>query len=179
MANSEYINYGNPGQHTSYGGAPPPSGAANPGGPPPPAGAPLPPAAARLSNNETVVAGIAHLSSFFAPLVVPLIIWLVTRDNMPYASRQGKQAFFFHLIMSVLGTVVGLALFFVFTATFFAAASQAGAGNDGASFAFPIWFFALFGIVGLISLVGQGFSIYGAVQAFQGKDFSYPLLGWL
>lgn len=177
MANSEYTNYGGPRQQTSY-GSPPPFGAANSGGYPPPARPPFPPPV-RSSNNETVVAGIAHLSSFFAPLICPLIIWLVVRDSMPYASRQGKQAFFFHLIMSVLGTVVGLFLFFIFTTTFFAAASQAGAGNEGSSFAFPIWFFALFACIGLISLVGQGFSIYGAVQAFQGKDFSYPLLGRL
>ena len=178
MANSEYVNYGGPQQQTSY-GSPPPSGAANPGGAPPPAGAPLPPV--KSSNNETAVAGIAHLSSFFAPLVVPLIIWLVTRDSMPYASRQGKQAFFFHLLISALALVVALVLFFSFVTTLFAATSQAITSETAPapSIGFPAWFFALITFAIIIGLSGQVLSIYGAVQAFQGKDFSYPLLGWL
>ena len=180
MANSEYINYGGAGQHTSYGGAPPPSGAANPGGPPLPAGAPLPQAAARLSNNETIVAGIAHLSSFFAPLICPLIIWLVTRDSMPYASRQGKQAFFFHLLMSILGTGAGFVLFFIYISSIYATVSQAITSETApTSIGFPAWFFALITFAIIISLSSYALCIYGAVQAFQGKDFGYPLLGWL
>jgi uncharacterized Tic20 family protein len=179
MANDQNTQYGGAGPHTSYGG-PPPSGAANPGGAPPPAGAPLPPPA-RSSNNETVVAGIAHLSSFFAPLVVPLIIWLITRDSMPYASRQGKQAFFFHLLISALGLVVAFVLFFSFVTTIFATTSQAITSETAPapSIGFPAWFFALITFAIIIGLSSQVLSIYGAVQAFQGKDFSYPLLGWL
>ncbi len=170
MANNQNTQYGSAGPHTTY-GSPPPLGAATPGG------APLPPA--RSSNNETVVAGIAHLSSFFAPLVVPLIIWLVTRDSMPYASRQGKQAFFFHLLISALGLVVAFVLFFSFVTTLFAATSQAITSETAPSTGFPAWFFALLTFAIIIGLSGQVLSIYGAVQAFQGKDFSYPLLGWL
>ncbi len=171
MANNQHTQYGSAGPHTNYGG-PPPSGAANPGG------APLPPPV-KSSNNETVVASIAHLSSFFAPLLVPLIIWLVTRDSMPYASRQGKQAFFFHLLISALGLVVAFVLFFSFVTTLFAATSQAITSETAPSTGFPAWFFALLTFAIIIGLSGQVLSIYGAVQAFQGKDFSYPLLGWL
>jgi len=34
-------------------------------------------------------------------------------------------------------------------------------------------------LAGGVYVISVGFSIYGAVQAFQGKDFSYPLLGRL
>lgn len=161
-------------QNTSYGGGTPPSGAANLGGAPPPAGSP-----AQSSKNETMVAGIAHLSSFFAPLIAPLIIWLIARDNMPYASRQARQAFFFHLLMSAFALVVGTVLFFSFISSLFATASQAITSETATSTAIPAWFFALFTFVIIISLSGYALCIYGAVQAFQGKDFSYPLLGRL
>ena len=179
MANSEYINYGGAGQQTNYGGSPPPLSTANPGGSPPPAGSPLTPPA-RASKNETVVAGIAHLSSFFAPLIAPLIIWLVARDSMPYASRQGKQAFFFHLLMSILGTVAFFVLFSIYISSLYATVSQAITSETApTSIGIPAWFFALATFVIIIILSGYALGVYGAVQAFQGKDFSYPLLGWL
>ena len=37
----------------------------------------------------------------------------------------------------------------------------------------------LYAVIGILSLVQIIFSIIGAVQAFQGKPFHYPLLGWL
>ena len=131
------------------------------------------------SNNETLLAGIAHLSSFVAPILAPLIIWLVVRDTMPYASRQAKQAFFFHLILSIITGVFGVILFFIFTTTFFAAAAQAQSTDVAPTFVFSAWFFLGIGVLTLVGLGGQALSIYGAVQAFQGKPFSYPLLGWL
>jgi uncharacterized Tic20 family protein len=39
--------------------------------------------------------------------------------------------------------------------------------------------FGVYAILGVLSLVQIVFSIIGAVQAFQGKPFHYPLLGWL
>src|SRR5215472_12614903 len=97
---SNQTTQGNGGQASGSGGSSPP-GAPNPGVSSP--GAPTAPS----SKNETGVAGLAHLSSFFAPLVVPLIIWLVVRDSMPYAARQAKQALFFHLIMGAFGLAMG------------------------------------------------------------------------
>lgn len=162
MANNQNTQYGSAGPQSSSGGSPPPVGSL-----------------AQSSNNETIVAGFAHLSSFFAPLICPLIIWLVTRDSMPYASRQGKQAFFFHLLVSAVGLVVSLVLFFIVLSTFLTASQAITSQTAPASSGFPVWFPALltFGII--LGLSGQALSVYGAVQAFQGKDFSYPLLGWL
>ncbi|HEV8192885.1 MAG TPA: DUF4870 domain-containing protein [Ktedonobacterales bacterium] len=168
---------------------PPPQGA--PGGawgtptPPPPYGYPgygyqagMYPPPPRSNSNETVLAGIAHLSIFFGGLIVPLIIWLVTRESSPYASRQGKQAFFFHLGLVLVSFVVFALWFVVFIAFGLAAANSdsTGAGLAGASFAgvFLIWgvFFVVY--IGAIVL-----GVIGAVQAFQGKPFHYPLLGRL
>ena len=51
------------------------------------------------NDNQTVMAGLAHLSIFFGALIVPLILWLVNRGKAPYAAQQSKQAFFFHLAL--------------------------------------------------------------------------------
>jgi uncharacterized Tic20 family protein len=135
----------------------------------------------RLSSNEPLLAGLAHLSSFFAPLIVPLLIWLLTPSTMPYASRQGKQAFFFHLLFSAVAGVLALLLFvsFLFLGAFSFAATSDVNSLPGVFLIYPIWFFVFFGVILTVSLVSQGFSIYAAVQTFQGKPFSYPLLGRL
>jgi len=174
---------------------PPPMGAFAGYAPPPPPPPPMygygysygygptwPQQAVPSRNNETILAGIAHLSVFFAPVILPLILWLATRENSPYASRQAKQAFFFHLgfwALTVVVFVVGYAFFF---ATMFGTAGTLDPNTTDPSPAvfasFPV-IFVLWAVAGAASLVNVIFSIIGAVQAFQGKDFHYPLLGGL
>ncbi|HEY7127058.1 MAG TPA: DUF4870 domain-containing protein [Ktedonobacterales bacterium] len=163
------------GQVPGSSGGIPPAGAATPSTPSPPGGA-----SAQSPKNETAIAGIAHLSSLFAPIIGPLIIWLTSRDSMPYAARQAKQALFFHIVMGVLGVVAVLVLVGRWVSSVFAIASQAVTSNTVPSTpTLPAWLFAFFTLIIILGLTGQALSIYGAVQAFQGKDFSYPLLGWL
>ncbi len=132
--------------------------------------------APRSDSNETVLAGIAHLSIFFGGLIVPLIIWLVTRESSPYASRQGKQAFFFHLGLVIVTFVVLAIWFALFIGLGIATANSDSAGLAGASFAgvFLIW-----GVLFVIYIGAIVLGVIGAVQAFQGKPFHYPLLGRL
>lgn len=130
------------------------------------------------NSNETILAGIAHLSIFFGGLIVPLIIWLVTRESAPYASRQGKQAFFFHLglvIVSFLVVGVWFALFIIFGVAA-ANADSSGAGLAGATFAGTFLIWGVFAVVYIGAIV---LGVVGAVNAFQGKPFHYPLLGGL
>src|SRR6185312_6842858 len=91
---------------------PPPSGAQPPDAQPPYGYPPYGYALPRPTNSDNVLAGLAHLSVFFAPIILPLIVWLAMRNSSPYASRQGKQAFFFHLFFSAL-TFVTLILFYL------------------------------------------------------------------
>lgn len=131
-------------------------------------------APAGLSTTETALAGLSHLSVFFAPMILPLIVWLATRDNLPYASRQGKQAFFFHLGFAVLA-FVGIVGWFILAVT--AAASTSTEGRTGFfAGAVGAFFFILLAIIAL-ALVEAIFAVYAAIQAFQGKPFHYPLLG--
>lgn len=191
MANGDPTQTGRAGEHTRYGGGNMPpfqeyGPATGPGagfGQGRAGGMPQMGQWLRSSSNEPLLAGLAHLSSFFAPLIVPLLIWLLTPATMPYASRQGKQAFFFHLIFSALAGVLALLLFvsFFFLGAFSLTAISSDGTNSlpGAFLVYPIWFFVFFGLILTISLVGQGFAIYAAIQTFQGKPFSYPFLGRL
>jgi uncharacterized Tic20 family protein len=172
-------------------GAPPPWGQYAPGGyaPPPPGYGPPPPGygygyyppsaiahPSGIPDSERILAGFCHLSVFFAPLIMPFVVWLAAKNSSPYASHQGKQAFFFHLIYGVLGAVVGMVIFFTVFAGFFGALTRSS--NPGsAPFGAFAGLFLIWGLIAVISLVEIGFGIYGAVQAFQGRPFHYPLLG--
>jgi len=173
-ANGPYMHYGTGGQAASSQSGTSPASTAAPSSAPPPGGGSAP-----VAKNETGIAGIAHLSSLFAPLVVPLIIWLVVRERLPYAARQAKQAFFFHFGMVALGLVGVLVVVGSLVSTLFAAASQALTSETAPSTSPPAWLFAFVTFAIIIGLTGQALCIYGAVQAFGGKDFSYPGLGWL
>ncbi|MGZ3673681.1 MAG: DUF4870 domain-containing protein [Ktedonobacterales bacterium] len=132
-----------------------------------------------IPEGERVWAMLSHLSAFFIPLWFPLIVWLATQQTMPYASRQAKQAFFFHLI------VAGVVLFFVvpvYAITVFGMlGSIESSSNSAPVMPFPPSYFLGFALVWLvivlIGITNIAYGIYGAVQAFQGKPFHYPLLG--
>lgn len=140
----------------------------------------IPPRAGLISDGVTreqaLLACLAHLSIFFAPFLVPLIIWLALQPTAPYAAHQAKQALVFHLGMSALTFIVVFGLF----AVFFGSLLGSAATGD-ARIAVP----ALFAVPLLIVLIVAGavyvlgFSIYAAVQAYHGRPFHYPLLGWL
>jgi uncharacterized protein len=140
---------------------------------PPPYGAvPVPGA----SSNETLLAGISHLSVFFAPIILPLIIWLVSRQSSPYASYQAKQAFVFHLFFSAVAFATGIGTYAIFISSIFSLGPNYPTNVPPFPFA---GFFVVWGVLGLLSLVNIVYSIVGAVHAFQGRPFHYPLLGRL
>jgi uncharacterized Tic20 family protein len=163
--------------------APPPPGYA----PPPPGYAPPPPGygygyyppsatahPSGIPDSERILAGFCHLSVFFAPLIMPFVVWLAAKNSSPYASHQGKQAFFFHLIYGVIGAVLAAVIFFaIFAGLLGSVALRSGPASAGAF----TGLFLFWGLIIVVSLVEIGFGIYGAVQAFQGRPFHYPLLG--
>lgn len=140
-----------------------------------------PPHPSGIPQNDRVWAMLSHLSVFFLPLWFPLIVWLVTQHSMPYASRQAKQAFFFHVIVSGLMLVVVLPVVVFVNFSMFATLAQGPASNP--AIPFPPGYFASFALIWLVTMLigitNMAFGIYGAVQSYQGKPFHYPLLGRL
>jgi uncharacterized Tic20 family protein len=128
------------------------------------------------SSSDTVLAGLSHLSVFFAPVILPLIVWLAMRKSSPYASQQGKQAFFFHLVFWILSLVFVFVWIFGFPFLLLTLGPDTAPPDEAPFF---LAFFAIYGVFAVGWLIEVIFSIIGAVQAFQGKPFHYPLLGWL
>lgn len=131
-------------------------------------------------HNQTVMAGLSHLSIFFGALIVPLILWLVNRGKSPYAAQQSKQAFFFHLGVWIIDLVILIPGMIIYFTSFFSFMENMPTDPTQAP-AFPVAAFTVFIIMYAIILVVQiiaiVFGVIGAVKAFQGKPFHYPLLG--
>jgi uncharacterized protein len=159
--------------------APPPPGYAPPGYGSSPY-APVDPNRPR-SSSDTVLAGLSHLSVFFAPVIFPLIVWLVTRSSSPFTARHGKQAFFFHLFFALLQAIFATLYLIVIFGGFGLLSS--GGFDPSSPSPFPAWiflgYFALIGLAIIGGLIQMIFSVIGGIKAFQGERYSYPLLGGL
>jgi uncharacterized Tic20 family protein len=140
-------------------------------------------------DNQNLLAGLSHLSIFLLPFIFPLIIWLALKDSAPYASRQAKQALWWHVIYALTGLVIVVAIqiFFVlgFAASIFGFAASASSSDPQAglplvgflgSFLISVLAFVFFFAVAIYFVV---YGILGAVHAFKGEEFHYPFLGRL
>lgn len=132
------------------------------------------------SGDDTLLAGISHLSIFFFGVIVPLIIFLLNRDkNRPYLSYQSLQSLVWQLaslVLLIVFTCCWVAVYF--TVLPLAIVADAGGGTGGAAAAVMVpLLFCVFGLFGIVFLVYYGVAIWGAVVAFQGKPFTYPFIG--
>ena len=118
--------------------------------PPPPAGAP--------SAEERQWGLFGHLSSLsglivpFGNLIGPLILWLIKKDTMAFASDQAKEALNFNITL----LIIGVALFLLTLITF----------GIGIFITVPLG--VLLGIAWLV------LTIIGAMKANDGEAYRYP-----
>lgn len=113
-------------------------------------------------------AALAHLSALagsvfpFGSILLPLIIWLLKRDEMPFVNDQGKEAINFN-ISATLYTLAATALILI--SVFLSRLLE------------PILSLLLIGVPLLIGIV-LGWLIFvliAAVQANEGTVYRYPL----
>lgn len=124
-------------------------------------------------TNERVLAGFAHLSVLFFPLLLPLILWAACAHSSPYASRQARQAFLFHLSILVLDALIIVLLLGASAGSFIGALASGNLGGLGISvLALLVGALAVIGL----TLFGIGYSLFAAIEALRGRPFSYPLL---
>lgn len=113
-------------------------------------------------SDEKVMAGLSHLSILLPQFgwVVPLIIWLIHREGRtPFAAFQAKQAFIYHLSVTVaewLAAIVAILLGFA---------------------TFGLGFLILIPLLGLLHIVAAIYGIIGGIKTFNGEDFRYPIVG--
>ncbi|MGJ7909554.1 DUF4870 domain-containing protein [Neobacillus sp. LXY-1] len=101
-----------------------------------------------VSNDEKMLAAVLYVVSFFAPVVGPLIIWLLKRDQSSFIDYHGKEYFNFLISYTVYLTISGILTII------------------------------LIGFVGLaiFSVMLFVFTIVAAVKAYEGSEYRFPLI---
>jgi uncharacterized Tic20 family protein len=97
------------------------------------------------SSDERQMAMFAHLGGIFG-FIIPLIIWMMKKDESRFVDDQGKEAVNFHLTMLIGHLLGGLTICFTF-----------------GLFNMVVWVFALV------------FGIIGGLAAQKGEVYRYPL----
>jgi len=105
-----------------------------------------------VSNDERNWAMLCHLGGLvhfipFGQIIVPMIIWMVKKDELPFVDDQGKEALNFQISMLIYYLICIPLIFIVI----------------------GIFFLAMLGLINLILV------IIAAVKAQQGEAFRYPL----
>lgn len=105
-----------------------------------------------VSNDEKNWAMLCHLGGLvhflpFGQIIVPMIIWIVKKEELPFVDDQGKEALNFQISMLIYYLICIPLIFIVI----------------------GIFLLAMLGLINLILV------ILAAVKAQQGEAFRYPL----
>ena len=104
----------------------------------------------------THLGGLASLALFpFAGVVIPLIVWLAKRDNDPYIDEQGRESVNFQISMFLYWIVMCAAVLLLKVILI---------GH------LLIW------LPILITIAQAGGCVVGAIRAYDGERFRYPLI---
>lgn len=99
------------------------------------------------NSDARLMATLIYVLSFFAPLIVPLIIWLIKREESPFVDRAGKNYFNFLISYTIWTTISTLALLILIG-------------------------IVLLPILAILIII---FTIVAAVKAYNGEDYLPPL----
>jgi uncharacterized protein len=128
-------------------------------------------AAVHLSGLVPVVMGV---SLPFVFLVVPLAVWLLTRDQHPFVDDQGRSLLNFQISMQIyLMILLMLSLFLLFVTCSFAFTNNARL--TGWENTFTILVYAVVGLYALAVLFQICAVAIGALRALRGETYRYPL----
>src|SRR3546814_19588256 len=94
-----------------------------------------------VSSDEKLFAIFAHIGTIISSFLIPLIIWLVKKDDSKFIDHHGKEALNFQITMFI-GYVAGLILTFVLIGVFVL---------------FACWFLSLICARSVESRVGKAF----------------------
>lgn len=100
--------------------------------------------------------GLASLTMFpLANVALPVIFWLAKRQDHPYIEVQGREAINFQISMLLYGVTLGLAVYILKVI---------------------LIGYLFFWVPALIFILQVAGSIIGAIRAYDGEDFRYPLI---
>jgi uncharacterized protein len=101
-----------------------------------------------VKNEERTLAAVLYVISFFAPIIGPLIIWLLKKDESAFIDYHGKEYFNFFISYTVYGIISGILVLLLIGI-------------------FMLW------ALGIMLFV---FTIIAAVKAYEGNEYRFPLI---
>ncbi|WHY75677.1 DUF4870 domain-containing protein [Neobacillus sp. WH10] len=99
-----------------------------------------------IKNEERLMAAGIYVLGLFFPIIAPLIIWLLKKDESSFIDYHGKEYFNFcisYLVYSIVASILILLIVGIFL----------------------LW------ALGIAALI---FSIIAAVRAYEGKEYQFP-----
>lgn len=101
-----------------------------------------------VKNEEKTLAALLYVISFFAPIIGPLVIWLIKKDESSFIDYHGKEYFNFLISYTVYFIVSGILCII------------------------------LIGFIGLavLGIAVFAFTIVAAVKAYEGNEYQFPLI---
>ncbi|MBL4953885.1 DUF4870 domain-containing protein [Neobacillus sp. OS1-32] len=100
------------------------------------------------NSDERMLAALMYVLSFFAPILGPLIIWLIKREESSFIDYHGKEYFNFFISYTVYCFISGILVIIL------------------------IGFVAL-AVLGIMAFV---FTIIAAIKAYEGYEYRFPLI---
>lgn len=101
-----------------------------------------------IKNEERMLAAILYVVSLFFPIIGPLVIWLLKKDESSFINYHGREYFNFFISYTVYSVISGILIFLIVGI-------------------FLLW------ILGIMALV---FTIIAAVKAYEGNEYRFPLI---
>jgi uncharacterized protein len=101
-----------------------------------------------IKNEEKMLAALMYVVSLFFPIIGPLVIWLLKKDESSFINYHGREYFNFFISYTVYSVISGILVFLIVGI-------------------FLLW------ILGAMALV---FTIIAAVKAYEGNEYQFPLI---
>ena len=131
-----------------------------------------------INQNERTMAALAHASIivFGMGIIASVVLWATEKERSRYVAFQALQATVYHIVgfgIFMAGMLCWLILYFISFIPLMVAATEGS--ND------PPLVFILSMALMVVPLIFMGFwilgGLWGAVRAFQGRDFRYLVIG--
>ena len=101
-----------------------------------------------IKSEERALAAILYVVSLFFPIIGPLVIWLLKKDESSFINYHGREYFNFFISYTVYSIISGILVILLVGI-------------------FLLW------ILGIMALV---FTIIAAVKAYEGSEYQFPLI---
>ena len=130
------------------------------------------------NRDERTMATLAHASivAFGMGIIASVVIWVTQKERSRYVAFQALQATVYHIIgfcIFLAGMLCWLLLYF---ASFIPLMISATEGSNDVPLGFILAMLLM-----VIPLIFMGLwvigGLWGAIRAFQGKDFRYSVIG--